>query len=175
MRRRIAAALVAFFVSCISLYFSPTAAQAGDAKIVLFDAPHTDLLGAALNNELGASLLPIGRLGLPVFAPVAEPRIWLIDAALIDEVTALAVTDLSAQNWLTQLKVASVDDKVFAIAYGHPDLSMAKRLAPSELNYYYDSSKTRLQTSLGRQVLIKRSLRWTNTRIKIASDAVRAY
>ena len=175
MRRRISAALVAFFVSFISLYFSPTAAQAADAKIVLFDAPHTDLLGASLNNELDASLLPIGRLGLPVFAPVAKPRIWLIDAALIDEVTALAIKDPNAQNWLAQLKVVSIDDKVFAIPYGHPDLSMAKRLAPSELNYYYDSSKSRLQASLNRPVLINRSLRWTNGRINIASDAVRSY
>lgn len=175
MRRRIAAALIAFFVSCISLYISPTAAQAADAKIILFDAPHTDLLGASLNSELGASLLPIGRLGLPVFAPVAKPRIWLIDAALIDEVSALAAKDINAQNWLAQLKVASVDDKVFAIPYGHPDLSMAKRLAPGELNYYYDSSKSRLQISLNRQVLINRGLRWTNTRIKIVSDAVRSY
>lgn len=175
MRRRIAAAVTIFFVTCISLGFSPTVAQAADAKIILFDAPHTDLLGASLNSELDASLLPIGSLGLPVFAPVDKPRIWMIDAALIDEVTALAANDVNAQNWLTQLKVASVDDKVFAIPYGHPDLTMAKRLAPSELNYYYDSSKLRLQTSLGRQVVVNRSLRWTNTRTKIASDAVRSY
>ncbi len=175
MKRRLTAAFAALFVGCISLYISPPAAQAADAKIVLFDPPHSDLLGASLNSELGASLLPIGRLGQLVFSPTAKPRIWLIDAALIDEVTALAVKDINAQNWLTQLKVASVDDKIFAIPYGHPDLAMAKRLAPSELNYYYDSSRSRLQLSLSRQVLINRSLRWTNTRIKIASDAVRAY
>ncbi len=175
MRKRISAGLTAFFVICISLGFSPTPAQAADVKVILFDAPHSDLLGAPLNSELDASLLPNGRLGLPVFTPVAKPRIWLIDAALIDEVMALAAKDLNAQNWLTQLKVASVDDKVFAIPYGHPDLSMAKRLAPSELNYYYDSSKLRLQTSLSRQVLLNRSLRWTTTRTKIAADAVRSY
>jgi len=139
------------------------------------DAPHTDLLGASLNNELPASILPIGPLGLPVFAPVAKPRVWLIDAALIDEVTALAVKDPNAQSWLTQLKSVSIEDKVFAIPYGHPDLSMARRLAPSELNYYYDSTKLRLQALLGREVLINKGLRWTNVRIKIAADAVRSY
>lgn len=175
MRKRISAVLVAFSVTFISLFFAPAPAMAADARIILFDAPRTDLLGAPLNNELAASLLPIGRLGLPVFAPEAKPRMWFIDAALIDEVTALAAKDPNAQNWLTQLKSVSLDDRVFAIPYGHPDLSMAKRLAPSELNYYYESSKLRLQVALGREVLINKSLRWTNTRIKIAADAVRSY
>lgn len=175
MKRRISAAVLAFFISLITLYISPAGAQASDAKIILLDAPHTDLLGAPLNNELSALLLPTGSLGQVVYTPVSKPRVWLIDAALIDEVGALAVKDPAAQNWLTQLKIMSIDDTIVALPYGHPDISLAKRLAPSELTYYYDSSKIRLQVALGREVLIQHGARWTTSRTKIVADAVHSY
>jgi len=69
----------------------------------------------------------------------------------------------------------SIDDTVVALPYGHPDISLAKRLAPSELNYYYDSSKTKLQVALGREVLIERDARWTTTGTKVVSDAIHSY
>lgn len=175
MKRRICALALVFFVSFITLGTSPTVAEASDAKVILLDAPHTDLLGASLNNELGTSLLPTGLLGHMVYEPLSKPRIWLIDAALIDEVTALAVKDPAAQNWLTQLKIMSIDDTVMAVPYGHPDISLAKRLAPSELTYYYDSSKTKLEVALGRDVLINRGARWTTTGTKVVADAVHSY
>lgn len=175
MKKGISSAILALLVSLISLCISPMGAQASDAKIILLDAPHTDLLNAPLNNELSASLLPTGRLGQMVYTPVSKPRIWLIDAALIDEVVALARKDLSAQNWLTQLKTTSIDDTVDALPYGHPDISLTKRLAPSELTYYYDSSKAKLQVILGREVLIERGARWTTTGTKVVADAVHSY
>ena len=175
MKRRISAAILALLVSLISLCISPMGAQAADSKIILLDAPHSDLLGVSLNQELSASLLPSGRLGQLVYDPVSKPRIWLIDAALIDEVTALAVKDPSAQNWLSQLKIMSMGETVLAIPYGHPDISLAKRLAPSELNYYYDSSRTKLQLALDRDVLIDQGVTWTTTGTKVVADAVRSY
>ena len=175
MKRRILALVLVSFIGVITMGTSPAVAEASDAKIILLDAPHTDLLNASLNNELSASLLPTGRLGQMVYTPVSKPRIWLIDAALIDEVAALAVKDLSAQNWLTQLKTMSIDDTVDALPYGHPDISLTKRLAPSELSYYYDSSKAKLQVALGREVLIERGVRWTTTGTKVATDAVHSY
>lgn len=175
MKRRIFALFLVFFVGFITLGISPTVAEASSAKIILLDAPHTDLLGTSLNDELGASLLPAGLLGHMVYEPVSKPRVWLIDAALIDEVTALAVKNPAAQNWLTQLKIMSIDDTIKAVPYGHPDISLAKRLAPSELTYYYDSSKTKLQTVLGRDVLLDRGARWTTTGTKVVADAVHSY
>jgi len=175
MKRRIFSLALVFFVGFITLGISPTVAEASDAKIILLDAPHTDLLGASLNTELSASLLPTGLLGQMIYEPVSKPRIWLIDAALIDEVTALAVKEPAAQNWLTQLKIMSIGDTVVAVPYGHPDISLAKRLAPSELTYYYDSSKTKLQVALGREVLIERGARWTTTGTKVVADAVHSY
>lgn len=171
MKRRFATVLLAL----IALSIFPTGALAADSKIYLLDAPHTDLLGAPINNELSASLLPTGSLGQLVYTPTAKPRIWFMDAALIDEVSALAVKDVSAQNWLAQLKLISVDDKVVAIPYGHPELSLARRLGPSELTYYYDSSKTKLALALGREVLIDRGARWTTKGTRVLADAVHSY
>jgi hypothetical protein len=38
-----------------------------------------------------------------------------------------------ATAWLTQLKRVTTGNDVVALAYGNPDISLAKRLAPSEL------------------------------------------
>lgn len=175
MKRRFIAAVLTLFVTLISLCISPMGAQAADSKIVLLDAPHSDLLGVSLNQELDASLLPTGRLGQLIFSPASKPRIWLIDAALIDEVTALGVKDISAQNWLSRLKIMSIGETVVALPYGHPDLSLTRRLAPSELNYYYESSKAKLQVALGRDVLINQGITWTSTSTKVVADAIRSY
>jgi len=173
MKKRAVASII--FLSFVALGISPMAAQATDAKIVLLDTPHRDLLGVPIDKELSASLLPSGRLGQLVYSSVSQPRTWFIDAALVEDVVALAPKDLVAQNWLTQLEIASASDVVFALPYGHPDLSLTKRLAPTELTYYYDSSKIRLQVFLGREVFIDRHERWTTRGTKVAAEAVRAY
>ncbi len=175
MKKWFSALALTFFVGIIAVGITPTQAQAATSKIYLFDSPHVDLLGASLDNELSASLLPTERLGLMVYTPSEKPRTWFIDAALIDEVNALAVKDPIAQNWLTQLKVMSIDDTVVAIPYGHPELSLARRLAPSELTYYYESSKARLQVALGREVLIERGARWTTRGTVVIADAIHSY
>ncbi len=175
MRAPIRSAILALFIASVSLLILPTGAEAADSKIILMDVPHTDLLGSPMDTELSASLQPTGRLGQLIYTPVSKPRTWLIDAALIDEISALAVKDVSAQNWLAQLKLESVDDTVVAIPYGHPDLSLTRRLVPSELTYYYDSSQRKLELVLGRAVLIERGARWTTTGTKIAADAIHSY
>lgn len=175
MTGRIKSGILALFIIAISLFISPMGAEAANSKIILLDTPHTDLLGTSLNAELSASLLPTGRLGQLIYTPVSKPRTWFIDAALIEEVSALAVKDPSAQNWLAQLELESADDTVVAVPYGHPDISLARRLAPTELTYYYDSSKTKLQVALGREVLVESGARWTTTRTKVVADAIRSY
>lgn len=171
MKRRFATLLLAL----IALGIFPALAWAADSKIILLDSPHADLLGAVINNELSLSLLPTGDLGQLVFAPAPKPRTWFIDAALIDEVSLLALTDISAKNWLDELKLVSVDDKIVAIPYGHPEIAVAKRLAPRELTYYYDSSKTRLALALGREILIDHRARWSTKNTKVIPEAVRSY
>jgi hypothetical protein len=171
MKRRFVTALL----TLIALGIFPTGAHAADSKIYLLDAPHTDLLGMPIKNDFGASLLPTGNLGHLVYTPTLKPRIWFIDAALIDEVSALATKEVSAKNWLEQLKLVSADDKILAIPYGHPELSVARRTAPSELTYYYNSSKTRLALILGREILIDRRARWSSKGTRVLSEALRSY
>ena len=175
MRARINAAILALLIASISLFVTPIGAQAADSKIILLDAPHADLLGASLNTELSASLLPGGRLGLLIYTPVSKPRTWFIDAALIEEVSTLAIKDPSAQKWLALLKLESVDDTVIAMPYGHPDISLTRRLAPSELVYYYDSSQAKLRLALGRDALVERGARWTTAATKVAAVAIHSY
>lgn len=175
MRKPIASLALSILIAIITFGVSPMSAQAATSKIYLFDAPHVDLLNLPLDNKLIPSLMPEGRLGQMVYTPSDKPRTWFVDAALIDEVTALALKDPVAQNWLTQLKKVSVDDLMVAIPYGHPELSLIRHLAPSELTFYYESSQTSLQNTFAREVLIERGARWENKSTLIIADVVHAY
>jgi len=57
-----------------------------------------------------------------------------------------------ATAWLKQLRQITYGQQVVALAYGNPDVSLAKRLAPSELKNYYAYGKTQLEAALGRTV-----------------------
>lgn len=175
MKNRIVSIGLILFISFISLGILTSSAQAADKTILLIEPAHRDLLGVSLDNELTTLLLPTGRLGALIYLPVAQPRTWLIDAALIDDVSALAVKDPVAQEWLTELKAISVDDPVVALPYGHPYIPLAKRLAPTELEYYYQTSRTRLQTVLGREVVINSAVKWTGNVTKVPAETVRSY
>lgn len=176
MRRRgkvISGVLFILFACAPLLSVAP--ATASSNTVILIDSPHSDLLGVALNNELTVSLLPNGHLGQLVFNPITQPRRWMIDAALIEEISFLAQTDPIAQNWLTEFKLISTADPIFALPYGHPDISMTKRLAPTELTYYYQASQKRLALALGREIGINRSFRWTSHKTYIPADTTLSY
>jgi hypothetical protein len=173
--KRIFVVLLSFFLVLTPSVFMQPASAATRSTVILLDPPHRDLNGVFLNNELAKLLLPTERLGELVFSPIAEPRMWFIDAALIEDVMALATTNVDAQNWLLELKYISAKDPVFAIPYGHPDISLANRLAPSELLYYFDASKARLELFLGRTVKISRSIKWGVQATNVPADAVRSY
>ncbi|MDP1721317.1 MAG: DUF6049 family protein [Candidatus Nanopelagicaceae bacterium] len=176
MRRRlkIYSGTLLVLLACVSI-FSVAPATASTNSVILIDSPHSDLLGVPLNNELTVSLLPNGHLGQLVFNPVAQPRRWMIDAALIEEISLVAQADPIAQNWLTEFKLISATDPIFALPYGHPDISMTKRLAPTELAYYYKTSQARLSFALGREIGIIRSFRWTSRRTFVPADTTFSY
>ena len=176
MRGRLKVFSGALFVllTCASI-FSIAPAVASNNTVILIDSPHSDLFGVSLNNELTVSLLPNGYLGRLVFKPVAQPRRWMIDAALIEEISLMAQTDPIAQDWLTEFKLISATDPIFALPYGHPDISMTKLLAPTELVYYYKTSQAKLSMTLGRDIGIMRSFRWTSHRTFVPADATFSY
>ena len=163
-----------FLANFIALPASAIAAPM-PTTVFLFDAPHRDLQGVSLDNKLISTLGPTGALGALIFSVPAQPRRWFIDAALIEDVQILAEKENVAQEWLARLKIISAGDSIFAIPYGHPDLSMAKKLAPTELGYYYQVSQSRLQFALGREVLINKALRWSSQKAKIPAVTVQSY
>lgn len=175
MKTRLGAISLIVFLALLSAIPFSSPAQASTKTIILIDNPHRDLFGNWLDSELATSLLPTGFLGQLVFSPPAQPRTWMIDAALIDDVSAMAVKDPIAQSWLIELKTISMADSIFALPYGHPDIAMAKKLAPTELNYYYKTSQRILQSALVHQIGINKSFRWTNKRTIVAADVVDSY
>jgi hypothetical protein len=66
-----------------------------------------------------------------------------------------------ATAWLTQLKRVTTGNDVVALAYGNPDIALAKRLAPSELKNYFVYGQDRLQLALGRIVRSEPEVQWS--------------
>jgi hypothetical protein len=62
---------------------------------------------------------------------------------------------------LTQLKRVTAGNEVVALAYGNPDIALAKVLAPSELRSYFIYGQDRLQLALGRIVRSEPDVAWS--------------
>lgn len=158
MKRILRIALLFFF---LALPLPLASAETPTVRIT--STLHQNFTGEFINDELAQELTPSGKLGQLVFVPRNNSKLWVIDAALIDEVTAMTggyklataaipIGKEIAISWLTQLKKVTASNDVVALAYGNPGESMAKHLAPSELKIYYAFGKTSLEMALGRTV-----------------------
>jgi hypothetical protein len=147
-------------------------AKAAGSIIRITSMAHQTFTGEFRNDDLAQELTPSGALGLLVYTPRSNNKTWVIDAALIDEVIAMTgdytlATDATpagkdiAVAWLTQLRKITNGQQVVALAYGNPDISLAKRLAPSELKSYYEIGKTQLETALSRPVRSEPNGTWS--------------
>jgi hypothetical protein len=158
-------------ISTFLLLMMPQATAAN--TVIRITGPiHQTFTGEFRNDDLAQSLTPSGDLGLKVFQPIAKNRTWVIDAALIDEVIVMSgdytlATEAEpagkeiATAWLTQLKRVTTGNDVVALAYGNPDIALAKRLAPSELKNYFVYGQDRLQLALGRIVRSEPEVQWS--------------
>ena len=163
--------LALLVISTFLLLMMPQAFAAN--TVIRITGPiHQTFTGEFRNDDLAQSLTPSGDLGLKVFQPIAKNRTWVIDAALIDEVIVMSgdytlATEAEpagkeiATAWLTQLKRVTTGNDVVALAYGNPDISLAKRLAPSELKNYFVYGQDRLQLALGRIVRSEPEVQWS--------------
>jgi len=155
--------------------------------VIRITAPvHQTFTGDFRNDDLAQSLTPSGELGLKVFQPIAKNRTWVIDAALIDEVILMSneytlATEAEpagkeiATSWLTQLKRVTEGNEVVALAYGNPDVSLAKRLAPSELRTYFVYGQERLQLALGRIVRSEPQVQWSVGKSGLSNPLRKSY
>jgi hypothetical protein len=143
--------------------FLPQNATAAIRSVELVERPHQLLDGRFIDDELATLLTPEGRLGSLVYTPTVVQTRWFIDAALIDEVADMAdgyelangddgVGVEVATAWLAQLRLATAGGIITPIAYGNPDLRLAKRLAPSELSFYQKYGVQRVAFHLGRAI-----------------------
>ncbi len=154
--------LVALLVMLLLLLpLSP--AKAAGPIVRITSIAHQTFSGEFRNDDLAQELTPSGALGQLVYTPRSNNKTWVIDAALIDEVIAMTgdytlATDAVpggkeiAAAWLKQLRQITYGQQVVALAYGNPDVSLARRLAPSELKNYYAFGKSQLELALGRTV-----------------------
>jgi hypothetical protein len=147
-------------------------AQASN-EIVRITAPlNQSFTGEFRDDSFAQSLLPSGELGKLVFRSMVRDRTWVIDAALIDAITAMT-TDYkvlseeepaggdAALSWLDRLKAVTARNEVISLAYGNPDIELAKKLAPSELSQYISFGKARLEVLLGRSVTADTAHVWS--------------
>ena len=180
--RRVISISLSFFFLLITLPF----ASAEDSVVRITSTPHQNFTGEFVNDDLAQELTPSGKLGQLVFTPFNKSKVWAIDPALIDEVVAMtgdytivggaAPTGKEiALAWLTQLKIITTDNDVIALAYGNPDVALAKRLAPSELRAYFAYGKTALELVLGRAVRSEPNQRFSTGTAKLSSDLSRNY
>jgi hypothetical protein len=147
----------------IALFVMPAPAQAESREVQITDTMHRNFDGTFRNDELAKEIAVGGRLWSLIFSKDITPRIWVIDAALIEDISAMTQpyelrngkkldASIEAVAYLAQLKKVTMNAQVVALPYGNPDPELARELAPSELNYYYKTAQTRLATALSRPV-----------------------
>lgn len=146
-----------------SLIISLPSSQADTPVVRIVDVPHRNFDGTFRDNELATTLTPGGRLGKALFRGNSTAT-WVIDAYLVDEVRDMAdgytfngkedlVGASIAQIWLQQLRIATTGNPIVALPYGNPDPSLARKLAPSEINFYSKIASEKLQEFFGRPVI----------------------
>jgi hypothetical protein len=177
--------LVFLIVSTFLLLMMPQSTAAN--TVIRITAPvHQTFTGEFRNDNLVQSLTPSGALGLKVYRPIAKNRTWVIDPALVDEVILMSneytlATDAEpagkeiAIAWLTQLKRVTAGNEVVALAYGNPDIALAKRLAPSELRSYFVYGQERLQLALGRIVKSEPAVQWSVGKSGLSNPFIKSY
>lgn len=143
-------------------------APANGSTLVTISVPTTRLAdGRFINNELAISISPGGDLGRALEIPASSNRTWLIDPALLEEVSELAdgyiyldqegnaieVASFElATLWLNKLRLLIGVNRVVPLAYGSPSQLFLERVAPGELALYRSLSKFRLEALLNREV-----------------------
>ena len=85
---RIALASKLLVVAFLSLFIFIPASSANTPVVRVIDKPHLNSDGTLRKNNLPQSLLPSGKLGRLIFTPPNSSKTYLIDAALVDEVSA---------------------------------------------------------------------------------------
>ena len=142
---------ISFLITVISV---PPAQAA--TSIYLVDKPHQLIDGSFIDDELATALLPSGKFGRYVYSPPRSSITWYVDAALLESISDMSdgyqlpngqdgSGVLAAKSWLTRFALTTSGDRILTVPYGNPDPKIAQRLAPSELNFYYEFGKAKVE------------------------------
>lgn len=176
---------IAFLVTLlVVLPLSP--ATAADRVVRITSYAHQTFSGEFRNDDLAQELTPSGRLGSLVFTNKVANTTWVIDAALVDEVITMTgdyrlaseaktIGNEIAASWLKQLRQITYGQQVVALAYGNPDVALAKKLAPSELKNYFAYGKSQLEAGLGRSVRSEPSGGWSTGKSRLSNELRKGY
>jgi hypothetical protein len=175
-----------FFITIFLILLPLSPARAADPIVRITSMAHQTFTGEFRNDDLAQELTPSGKLGLLVYTPRVNNKTWVIDPALIDEVIAMSgdytlATDAApigsqiATDWLKQLRQITDGQQIIALAYGNPDVSLAKQLAPSELKNYYAFGKSQLEVALGRTVRSEPNGGWSTGKSGLSNPLRKAY
>jgi hypothetical protein len=137
--------------------------QASTPVVRITDVPHTDFAGNFRDNKLALALAPEGKLGKALLRG-SQTTTWVIDAALLDEIIDMSdgyqyreIEDPVGANlallWLQQLKERTTGDPIVALPYGNPDAALARSLSKSELAFYAEIGRSKLESFFGRAVI----------------------
>lgn len=176
---------ILLLISFLAICLMPQA-RAEDSVVRIIAPMHQTFTGEFRNDDLAEALTPSGKLGLLVFQQPIKNRTWVIDAALVDEVITMAneytlVSDAApagkeiALSWLTQLKRVTTNNEIIALAYGNPDINLAKKLAPSELKSYFVYGKQQLEIALGRSVRSEPGIQWSKGKSYLSNPLRKNY
>lgn len=172
--KKLALVLVALVMGVIAL----PSLEAATPVVRVVDVPHRNFDGTFRDNDLAQTLTPDGRLGKALFRANGTAT-WVVDAHLIDEVLDMAdgytfegkedpVGKSIAEIWLQQLRIATVGNPIVALPYGNPDASLARKLAPSEINFYSTLGAQKLEEFFGRPVISQNG--WGNGKSRLESQ-----
>ena len=158
-----------FFFGTFFLIGASPANSAEPVPVILTERSHMGLDGTFYDDQLATLLLPSQRLGQLVFTPSRVNKVWYIDAALLDQVAAMAdgylvrVAGKSdelvpgtgmnvATSWLSALKQVTRINPVLALPYGSPATNWLQRIAPNELKFYEANSQLKVGFYVGKYV-----------------------
>jgi hypothetical protein len=170
----------------IGLFVLPSAAHAESREVQITDTMHRNFDGVFRDDDLAKEIAVGGKLWSLIFSIDSTPRIWVIDAALIEDITAMTEpyelrdgtkidASIDAVAYLAQLKKVTRNAQVVALPYGNPDPELARELAASELNYYYKTAQTRLASALGRPVRSEPLAAWSKGRTYFSEELRNRY
>ena len=149
-------------LALIFLVIAPPA-QAATPVVRITDIPHTDFAGNFRDNKLALTLTPEGKLGKALNRS-SQTTTWVIDAALLDEIIDMSDGYLyldkedpagtsAATLWLQKLRESTAGSPIVALPYGNPDASLARSLSKSELAFYSELGRSKLENFFGRAVI----------------------